>query len=294
MNFDILIPEFKRFCIQEKGIQPKSYQTIAKHMQLCLLFIAKKNIRSIYSADIQRYLYHQAESKNWSPKTFRNHLQSISSFFDWALRKHYVSKNPCKSIQKPKLPKPLPRYLTEIQAQKILDAIQRMNWTSKFMAIRNYTIITTFLQTGLRLNELIKLELEDLDMDILTIKVRKGKGNKMRLIPIHPTLQITLKQYLVLRLKREQGTNLLFPSVQKNCSLHPKTVQAICLKISIYSGIKFTPHMLRHTFGRSCTDQNLPFFKLKELMGHSSILTTQRYASISMQGLKNSFYQMQF
>lgn len=294
MDFQILLPEFKQYCIRERGLRPKSYQTIIQHVSQCLTFLEKKQIQTIHVIEIRQYLYQQAEQKAWSAKTFRNHLQSLNSFYNWALKKHYVHKNPAKTIEKPKLPKPLPRYLTQEQVSRVLHHTKTIKWSSSFMAIRNYSIIATFLKTGLRLSELLELQLDDLDLKGLTLKIRKAKGQKMRILPIHPELNTILQTYLLCLYKQKHTPIWLFPSIQKDKPLRPKTIQAICQKISIQASVKFTPHMLRHTFGRQCTDQNLPFFKLKQLMGHSSVVTTERYASISTQGLKDSFYQINF
>lgn len=294
MQFHLLVPEFKQFCIREKGLRFQSYKVIIQHIQQLLDFLQKSNIRSIQPTEIREYLYTTSIERAWSPKTFRNNLQSINSFYNWALKKHYVRKNPAKNIEKPKLPKPLPRYLTEKEAKQIEQQAKKSQWSSLFIQIRNYTVIATFLQTGIRLNELRQLKNTDIDFQQKTLKVRMGKGQKMRLIPIHPNLKMTLKQYKNFLEQKHIYSHWLFPSSRTKSPLSPKYIQDICRKISIETGIKFTPHMLRHTFGRRCTDQNLPFFKLKQIMGHSSIVTTERYASISMTGLQESFNKIHF
>jgi site-specific recombinase XerD len=251
-------------------------------------------MKRIKTKEIRAYLYDQSKKRGWSAKTFRNHLQSIATFYDWAIKKQYLSFNPTQKIEKPKLPKPLPRYLTKTEAQLILNQAEQSNWTSTFIVKRNYAIIATFLQTGVRLNELRHLKMSDIDWSAKSILVQKGKGNKMRLIPIHPSLVLILNHYLTLRVKKKVCSPWLFPSIRAQSKISNKYIHQLCKKISIETGVKFTPHMLRHTFGRSCTDQNLPFFKLKQIMGHSSIVTTERYASISMAGLQESFCQINF
>lgn len=294
MQFHSLVPEFKQFCLREKGLRFQSYKVIIQHIQQLLDFLQKSSIKSIQPTEIREYLYATSIERAWSPKTFRNNLQSINSFYNWALKKHYVRKNPAKNIEKPKLPKPLPRYLTEKEAQQVEQQAQNSQWSSYFIQIRNHAVIATFLQTGIRLNELRQLKTIDLDFQQQTLKVRMGKGQKMRLIPIHPNLKMILEQYQTFLEQKNIYSPWLFPSSRTKSPLSPKYIQDICRKISIETGIKFTPHMLRHTFGRRCTDQNLPFFKLKQLMGHSSIVTTERYASISMKGLRESFNKMDF
>lgn len=294
MQFHSLVPEFKQFCLREKGVQVKSYRTILQHLQAFIFYLENDNVKVVKTKQLREYLYFMSKNRAWSAKTFRNHLQSVTTFYDWAIKKHYLSFNPARQIEKPKLPAPLPRYLTVEQVAIIMQQTQQTAWKSSFITIRNHLIIATFLQTGIRLNELRHLQYQDVQLQEKTLCVKKGKGNKMRLIPLHPHLLPLLEQYIYILKEQKQSSLWLFPSCRQQAQISAKYIHQLCKKISVQSGIKFTPHMLRHTFGRSCTDQNLPFFKLKQIMGHSSITTTERYASISMKGLQESFYQINF
>ncbi|MGH1337260.1 MAG: tyrosine-type recombinase/integrase [Aureispira sp.] len=292
MHFHLLLPEFKHYCLREKGIQPKSYRTIISHVQRLLSSSNVQTLRSLKTPHVKEYLYTQSYQYDWQPKTFRNHLQSINTFCRWAKEKGYLLHHPAKRIKKPKLPKPLPRYLTQQEATLILQEARKPQGRSAFISARDYTIIATFLQTGVRLNELRHLKYSDIDLEGRTIKVEKGKGSKMRLIPLHFNLLPILNNYLTIRKKNYSTALWLFPSCRQNTQLSNKYIHQWCRQLSLASGVKFTPHMLRHTFGRQCTDQNFPFFKLKEIMGHSSVATTQRYASVSVKGLQESFSQI--
>lgn len=294
MQFYSLVPEFKQFCLREKGLQVKSYKTIIQHLQAFIFYLDNDNVKVVKTKQLREYLYTMSRNRAWSAKTFRNHLQSIATFYDWAIKKHYLSFNPTRQIEKPKLPTPLPRYLTVQQVAIIMQQSQQTIYKSPFITIRNHLIIATFLQTGIRLNELRHLQYQDVNLQEKTLCVQKGKGNKMRLIPIHPHLLPLMERYISILDKRRQANSWLFPSCKQQAQISAKYIHQLCRKLSIQSGIKFTPHMLRHTFGRNCTDQNLPFFKLKQMMGHSSITTTERYASISMKGLQESFYRINF
>jgi site-specific recombinase XerD len=169
------------------------------------------NIAKLKRKDIQFYLHTQAEVKGWSAKTFRNHLQSFRTFFSWAVLQAYLQNNPAKDLLQPKLPKPLPRYLTQEEANEILFIAEK-NARYSFSTFRNYTWLATFLMTGIRLNELRHLKLVDIQWSQQLIKIRKGKGLKMRLIPIHPKLAFLLSTYLD-RKELEQEV-WLFPSVR--------------------------------------------------------------------------------
>jgi site-specific recombinase XerD len=141
----------------------------------------------------------------------------------------------------------------------------------------------------LRLNELLKLRITDINLEAQEIYVNHGKGGKDRTVPIHLKLLGILRVYIEHRNARKKNSQWFFTGIHSDKRLYEKNVQEFCKKISISSGIKFTPHMLRHTFARLSCDADMNIFKLKEIMGHSHVSTTQIYLSVSKEGIKKSF-----
>jgi len=146
-----------------------------------------------------------------------------------------------------------------------------------------------FLFTGMRLNELRHLKAEDINMNDNEIIVKKAKGNKQRMIPIHPSLKPILQNYIHHKKKNKIISSWFFQSLRSDSKISEKTIQRICKKISIASGVKFTAHMLRHTYGRNCISNGVGLYQTKELMGHASVATTEIYLSISKEKLKKAF-----
>jgi len=103
-----------------------------------------------------------------------------------------------------------------------------------------------------------------------------------------------LENYISEKKERLQPSQWFFTSIRSTAQLTAKNVQQMCLQVSTEAKIKFTPHMLRHTFGRLCIDQDFNIYKLKEIMGHSSVSTTQIYLSLSKEGIKRSFANVEF
>jgi len=288
MRFFNVQSPFQNYCIIEKNMTTKNYLTITRHTKRLLDYLRTDNIRKVNENNIREYLSFTSTQKAWSPKTYRSHLQSLVSFYKWCVIQGYVKKNPAAKIEKPKLPKRLPRCLTQSQAQTIIEYAIQYPWLYKFERTRNITIIYTFLYTGMRLNELLHLRVSDLNLDSQEIYVNRGKGGKNRIIPVHPDLSSVLRGFLEMRNDREIFSKWLFTGIHSDKRLYEKNVLEICRKISIKSGIKFTPHMLRHTFARLMCDADLNLYKLKEILGHSNVSTTQIYLSVSKEGIKRS------
>ncbi len=293
MKISDQLVSFKRFAIYEKGMVNKSCLNIIQVIKKLDAFLDFKNIEKISTNDILSYLYENREIKGWSPKTFCNYRQSIITFFQFCIKREIIKKNPAISIEKPKLPKSLPRSLSKKDVRKLIQYFEVFEWQTDFERIRNDCIFKTFLYTGLRLNELLNLKNCDVLLLERTLKVIKGKGNKDRTVPIHNDLYYLLKRYKEMKLKKHPDSVYFFVSQKRGRRLTDKNLYAVFSKIQKATGIYFTPHMLRHTFGKCSIEANLNVFKLKEILGHSSVSTTQIYMSVSMENIKNSFVNLE-
>ncbi len=145
---------------------------------------------------------------------------------------------------------------------------------------------------GLRLQEVLNLRIEDVNLHTGEITVLQGKGNKDRVVHMPQQLILRLKEYAQHRGGKPRHLPF-FASVKSNKALTVKNVQDIVRKIQIASGIYFTPHMLRHTYAKLCLEAEINLFCIKEEMGHESIKTTQRYLSISTQKMQQTMKNAQ-
>ncbi len=286
-----LQPRFKRYFLYEKGNRPNSYRSIIATLKTFSKVTGIHDLEQCSTLVLREYLLDQQELRQWSPKTFRNYRQDFKSFFNWCVTERMLKKNPIDEIAKPKLPKALPRCLTKQEFQTILYTSEWYNWRYKLERIRNTTILATFGLTGLRLQELINLETLGVNLLSEELMVKQGKNRKDRLIPIHPQLITRLENYVEYRRKLNRPSRWFFTGVHSDKQLTPKDIRRICQKVSISSGIYFTPHMLRHTFGRLAVEADLNLYKIKAIMGHESTKTTERYISASGESIKRSFRQ---
>ncbi len=290
MFLESLLIGFKRYALYEREYNPNTIKDITSALMRMNAFIKAETIKDFSTESIRSYLYTQREQLHWAPRTFINQRQYIKIFFNYCVFHGFLNINPVDKIKRPKVPQTLPRFLTSKQISSILIHLELCNWRYKSERHRNKTIIYTLLFTGMRLNELVNLKITDIDMEEKEIIVRKGKGKKQRIIPIHPQLLPVLEYYFDYLSKHQERSiwffyNLRCSNKQMNC----RSVQMLCEKLSKKSGVKFTPHWLRHTLGRSLTNAEVNVYKIKEILGHTNISTTQIYQSVAKQSLRESF-----
>lgn len=289
MKISELIPSFQQSLLFEKNLTVSYVKDL---VNIALLLEYKSEISNIkyYTAEkISAFLYQMRIERMWSVKTLRNYRQSLKTFFDFAKRKGYVKTNPVESIEKPKLPKTLPRCLSQKQVRRLISETHIYPFRTQIEHQRNIAIIFTFLYTGIRLSELLNLKVNQVNFDELYIFISKGKGAKDRYVPLHPRLLPILQSYLRLKVKKSIPSVFFFSSYRSKKPLTKKNIYAIFKKLSIASDVYITPHMLRHTMAKLSLEANLNPYKLKEILGHSNIATTQIYMSVSTENIKKSF-----
>jgi len=291
MKIPLILPQFKRFALHEKGMKPKTIREILSSVAMLSDELSNPTVKSISTAKIREFLYQKKQERMWSNKTFRNKRQYLKTFFDYCLREGYVKVNPVEKIEKPKVPKRLPRCLNKKELEIVLIQLDSYEWFNTLEEKRNKAMIRTFLYTGIRLSELLKLKTSSINFEESEIIIFQGKGGKDRIVPIHPRLMPYLKSYQ--NIKRKKPTTYFFSSIRSDSPLTEKNLYRIIKVLRKVTGVYFSPHMLRHTFGKLSIEANLNPFKLKQIMGHSDIQTTQIYISVSHQNIKESFQKLE-
>lgn len=283
---------FKQYALHELGMRPKSCKSIMASVRMLSDWAETEDISMLDHGTVKAFLYWGKEQRLWAPRTFRNHRQYLKSFFTWCLEQQLISSNPVEGIKRPKLPQHTPRGISQDNLHAILNRVRWYPWKYGFEATRNETILHVLALTGMRLQELLNLENSDVDLSCGEIFVRMGKGQKDRVVPIHPRLMPVLRRYNRTRQNNGNHSRHFFTGAKSELQLSPKDVQTVCRKLSRDTGIKFTPHTLRHTFGRLCVEAGWSIYKIKEVMGHTEITTTQRYLSASTENIKQTFGEL--
>ncbi len=241
-------------------------------------------IKSITLSDLYAFLaFCQCELNN-NAKTRARKSSTIRSFFKFLKAHAIIDENPAEHLDSPSLKKTLPKYLTLDESIDLLDAID-----GEFFE-RDYCIITLFLNCGLRLSELVGLNLRSIRGDG-SVKIL-GKGNKERIVYLNDACIDALNKYLKIRpAEGLHDREALFISRQKN-RISRRTVQYIVKKFLEKSGIDdkgYSVHKLRHTSATLMYQHgNVDVMLLKELLGHESLATTQIYTHVANEQIKSA------
>jgi integrase/recombinase XerC len=223
--------------------------------------------------------------KGLTPKTISRRLSSIRSFLNFLLNQNIIALNPAKNIHAPKIPRNLPKALDADQVASLLS----LEGDDDLM-VRDRAILELFYSSGLRLSEVVGLDILDLDLIDRTVRVL-GKGNKSRILPVGRYAVIAIKNWLDRREIIKSGNEkALFVSI-RGTRITPRAIQ---LRFKVWSarlgfGINIHPHMLRHSFATHMLESSSDLRAVQELLGHSSISSTQIYTHLNFQHLAQAY-----
>ena len=230
---------------------------------------------------LRRYLAH-LKGKNFKPRSITRKLSCLRSFFKFLCRDGYINNNPTLSLTTFKLDKHLPSFLTEDEMIKLLKIPQGDNERS----LRDQAILETFYSTGMRISELVGLNIEDIDFISGVTKVR-GKGKKERLLPVGEHALKAIRAYLD---NRKKQSLILF--LNKNGSrLTARGTRYIVSKYIRLASLKsdISAHSLRHSFATHLLNRGADLRSVQELLGHANLSTTQIYTHLSTERLKSIY-----
>ena len=220
-----------------------------------------------------------------SPRTVSRYLSSWRQYYRWLIREGVIDGDPVALIESPKTGRGLPKALSEEQVESLLEAPD----TGTPLGLRDRAMLELMYATGLRVSELVNLELVNLNLNQGVIRVT-GKGRKERLVPIGDEAHDSLKVYLAdarpVLLKGAQ-TESVFVTTRKSAM----TRQAFWYMVRRYANLcgvsqKLSPHMLRHSFATHLLNHGADLRVVQLLLGHSDLSTTQIYTHIAREGLK--------
>lgn len=274
---------FFRFLKQHRGLAG----TNSEMEEIDIRDIELPFIRATSTSEIYEYLHYVTRMRGNSPAARARKLSSIKGFFKYLCNKmKLLEVNPADDVDTPALKKSLPKYLTFSEGISLLQNIQ-----SDFYE-RDYCIITLFLNCGMRLSELVNINITDI-RDDGTIRI-VGKGNKERLVYLNKACVSALHNLCDERIKLPnlQDKNALFVSKKTGKRLSPRRVQQIveqCLHNAGLSGRGYSPHKLRHTAATLMYQEGgVDMLALKEILGHAHVSTTEIYTHMGATQLKQA------
>lgn len=274
---------FLRYLKVKKGVVPKD--TPFKNIDISDIPI--EYIKSLTKLDILQYLNYVAAERNNSAKTRHRKLASIRLFFRCMYRDlGLIDSDPAKDVDYPKMPDHLPKFLT---LDESINLLENMNTDDPFY-LRDYCIVTLFINCGMRLSELVGLNMQDVNLDERSMRLL-GKGNKERIIHINDACADAIVSYIPTRKQSDKEPNALFLSKQGSrlCNRRVEQIVDNALRDSNLDHRGFSTHKLRHTAATLMYQHgNVDPLMLKEILGHKSISTTEIYTHISNEGLKQA------
>lgn len=241
-------------------------------------------LRTLTLTDFYNYLYHMSNDLNSKPVSRARKIATIKSFYNYLCNKEkLMSVNPTIDLETPKLGKRMPKYLNLEEALSLLHSVDGKHKT------RDYAMLTLFLNCGLRLSELVSINLTHIRGDILTVI---GKGNKERSIYLNEACKSAISSYLKDRpVDGVVDKDALFLS-SRNKRIGKRTVEVIVKKYIMQAGLdptKYSPHKLRHTAATLMHKHgNVDIRALQQILGHESISTTEIYTHVDNDEVRNA------
>jgi integrase/recombinase XerC len=228
-----------------------------------------------------------------SKRSVARKLASVRSFLKYLVKQHLIKYNVAINVVTPKLPKRLPMFLDETS----IDRMMALPDCSTIDGLRDSAILELLYGTGIRLSELIQLNIHDIDFINDTIKVL-GKGRKHRIIPLGSKAKSAIQGYFKMRNTKFSGGIEMKDSQAAFLSTRGKRIypKGIYLIVNKYIGAvseleKKSPHVLRHTFATHMLNRGADLRAVKELLGHESLSTTQLYTHVTVSRLKRIYDQ---
>ena len=226
---------------------------------------------------VRRFFFDGRTKRRWSATTYINNYRALNAFLKWCVKKGHLETNPLNGLETPRPAKRIPRSISEEDARLLLDASFNMPFTYRFVRYRNHAFMSLLLFTGLRLSEALHLGIADVNLEENHVFVRSGKWNKDRVVPLLPDLRRSVRSYLKERERLKKNCPRFFASLRGDAAFTASGVKRTVLRLREVTKIKFTPHMLRHTFCTMMANAGTDLLTLQGWMGHSSIETTMRY-----------------
>lgn len=242
-----------------------------------------KNIEDVTIFDLRTYLTYKKEIN--APSTINNLIRVIKAFFTWLYEEEYINSNPSHKLKKVKEPKNITKVIEPIEIEEIKE-----NCTND----RDRAMIELFLATGLRVSELIEINVSDIDFSNNHIIV-KGKGDKERTVIFTDKCKYYILKHLNSR--KDFKSDILFASLRAPYNrLKSRAVQKVIhdIKESTHIEHKLSPHCFRHTMATNMLQSGADVTVVQKLLGHANINTTLIYAAISMNIVDNQYKKCNF
>ncbi len=272
------IIEYINYVYIEKKLSNNTKEAYEKDLRFFNNYVNNKSVNKITSKDVTNFINYLSDSGK-SDKTIARKIVSLRTFFDYLVMRKIISLNPCERIESPKLKKTLPKTLSVDEVNSLLDIKPK-----KPLDYRNKAMLELMYASGLRVSELINLDVNDVNLTDDYVRVF-GKGKKERIVPFGEITEKILYSYINgyrnCLLKGHLTDKLFISSYGKGMTR--QGFFKVLKNIAKEKGIKkeFSPHTLRHSFATHLLEYGADLRSISEMLGHENIKTTQIYTHLS-------------
>lgn len=274
-NYRHDVESFAAWCCERAGIPKENFDPAAVHLE-----------------DVHDWIIHRMDDDRIKPASMNRELSSLKSYFRYLRMHGEINRDVFKRISSLKTPHRLPAFVPETRMDKVLENLREQSSTDDFVEQRNALIVALLYSCGIRLAELCGIRTNDFTYEYGSLKVR-GKGDKERIIPVLPEVGRRIEDYIA----TGRSAGIIIDDVsalilsEKGKPLSRSSIRRIVdteLSRADVQGRR-SPHVLRHTFATHLLNRDADMRDIQELMGHSSLKTTQNYTHNSIAKLQTVY-----
>ncbi|QPK94683.1 tyrosine recombinase XerC [Actinomyces sp. zg-332] len=302
-SIDTLIEDYKVYLLKNEGLSDNTVKAYISDLKILFELLAIKEKQDLQTIDLyvlRGYLAEISNSVNKSSIARKN--VAIKKFSSWALTKGYIEVDFASKIQIPKFENKLPEVIEENSLSLMLDTLKEKSKSTEGISeekifisnVRAWVILEIFYGSGIRISELVNIDLQDIDFSNSTLRV-VGKGDKTRVVPMSKSSIEAVNYYLdkvyYKIVDSSSLENALFLG-DRGKRINPRIVRKIVNENTLrYTGSKVSPHALRHSSATHMLSGGADLRVVQEMLGHASLQTTQRYTHVDTKRLKKVYKQ---
>lgn len=294
------LADFLHYCRLERRLAPLTCSAYERDVSACLAFLEREGIVTVSEvrpADLRRFLADEAMRRP-APSSQARTVAALKCFFRFLLENDQIERDPAQVLRTPRKREALPDVLDKRELARLLGATERDDvWERKHdgKRERDRLLLALFAYAGLRRSELLGLDWADVDLERRLLRVRKAKGGRERIVPIHPALEPLFRDYFQVRAHNPEPA--LFVGVQGR-RLSQTIMTQTFLRYARAAGVserkRVTPHTLRHVFATELLRAGANLRQIQELLGHKHLDSTQRYTRVTAHELRGAVRRLHF
>lgn len=254
------------------------------------LFEEGMEFEQLDTRTVREYLAHLRHDRDYTPNGLNRKIACLKGYFSWLEQEKLLSANPMTRVRSAKEARALPKVLSPDEINRLLETVEeRIGETrNRELALRDRAIFELFYATGIRLSELVALDVDDVNFDRLTLRV-VGKGQKERVVFFNDTAAVALEEYLFGSPRSKPGGPIFLN--RYGARISQRGVEKMFTQVLNLSGLDkhASPHTLRHSFATHLLEGGSDLVTIKELLGHESLQTTQVYTNLTRNRMREVY-----